>query len=405
VRVTDLAGVTPGQGCVRACPRGTTARCLLAADFEQRSSLLLGDRGDYARLVGRLDGSFDGGSGNDVLIGGSGRVNQFRNGNVFTGGPGNDRMIGGPRDDEFDGGSRRNGADTISGGAEDGYDSLSYADRRNGVRADLNGRRDDGERGEGDRIDGVEDLTGGRGGDRLSGNSATNILNGQAGNDTILGGGGDDAIFGLDGSDFLSGGPGGDWVDAGNGNDTVHVRDGAPDSVQCGDFIGTTGGFDSVYLDGFDFFNPDDPCERVSRSGVTGLVFRGRVTPTTLTVEATNEVTFRVGCPPDAPPRCVGRVSFARRGRLLASTAVTLERSSVSGVDVDDMRTVRLPSDVTEAVQTRGRLSATATISFRDSGGQEIVRQIRVTFVSPSAGFLIGNSFPRAGSNPARARS
>ena len=197
--VTDLAGVTPGRGCVPGRPRPSTARCSLDVDEVRPAVVALGDRGDYARLVGGLSGYFDGGSGDDVLIGGRG----LKWINIFRGGPGNDRMIGGPGDDDFDEDSKRNGADTISGGAQADSgrpfsitDTVSYRDRRNGVTADLNGRPDDGERGERDSIVGVAKLVGGRGSDRLAGDSGHNWLEGGAGADTILGGGGDDTLFG-----------------------------------------------------------------------------------------------------------------------------------------------------------------------------------------------------------------
>ena len=77
-------------------------------------------------------------------------------------------------------------------------DSVYYTDRRRPVRADLDGRRDDGQPGERDMLVGIEHITGGSGRDRLTGNAKDNrlysgngadLLTGRAGNDTLDGDG------------------------------------------------------------------------------------------------------------------------------------------------------------------------------------------------------------------------
>ena len=57
----------------------------------------------------------------------------------------------------------------------------------------------------------VENVTGGKGADRLTGNGSANTLSGGAGNDRLFGGGG---------NDILDDGPGTDYVDGGSGIDT-----------------------------------------------------------------------------------------------------------------------------------------------------------------------------------------
>ena len=117
----------------------------------------LGDLNDHATvrgshaLAGDVGVTFGGGGGNDVLIGG-------RSPDTFTrGGPGNDRMVGGRSYDGFSEGPARSGADLIVGGPHNSSvsDHVSYDGRRGSVRANMNGRRDDGAPGERDKLVGI----------------------------------------------------------------------------------------------------------------------------------------------------------------------------------------------------------------------------------------------------------
>ncbi|MFC7530351.1 calcium-binding protein [Actinoplanes sp. GCM10030250] len=163
-----------------------------------------------------------GGPGNDTLLGYGGNDQLFdgAGNNRLEGGAGNDRLGGGP------------GADILLGGS--GEDTLSYADRTAAVTVDLDGAsRDDGQANERDTVGAdVENLIGGNGSDRLTGNAAANKFNGMAGDDIIRGGAGNDGmeswegrdqLFGEDGDDYLYGGQG-DGVDrldgGGNGSAT-----------------------------------------------------------------------------------------------------------------------------------------------------------------------------------------
>ncbi|MGI8749206.1 MAG: calcium-binding protein [Thermoleophilaceae bacterium] len=116
---------------------------------------------------------------------------------------------------------------------------VSYAGRRHGVHADLEGDADDGGGAEHDRIHdlgrrefGVA-LAGGRGDDRLVGGDHDDELQGLGGDDVLSGGEGDDDLFAdrrtdtdsprtgrRGGSDRLSGGSGADFL-VGNAGDNV----------------------------------------------------------------------------------------------------------------------------------------------------------------------------------------
>lgn len=79
----------------------------------------------------------------------------------------------------------------------------------------------------------IENVSGGSGNDRLTGNDVANEMRGNAGdddisalsgNDLLTGGAGSDSLHGGGGDDALFAGPGdtsGDFMDGGNGNDTV----------------------------------------------------------------------------------------------------------------------------------------------------------------------------------------
>ncbi|MFQ5426054.1 MAG: calcium-binding protein, partial [Gaiellales bacterium] len=163
------------------------------ADYSGRSTPVSVDLADGLPDGGVEDGAGDtlssiegaiGGDADDTLLGSSAP-------NTLSGGPGNDLLNG------------RLGADYLVGGT--GLDTADYSDRSAPVTADLDGAADDGESGEGDRIEtDVESLVGGTGPDVLVGNNGDNILNGGAGDDTL-----DGAL----GADSIVGGPGVDTVE------------------------------------------------------------------------------------------------------------------------------------------------------------------------------------------------
>jgi Ca2+-binding RTX toxin-like protein len=116
--------------------------------------------------------------------------------NVINGGAGNDVLMGGA------------GADTLIGGA--GIDTAIYTWATSAV--DVNLYLNAGSLGEstGDKLSGIENLTGSAYNDALIGNDGNNILDGAYGNDWLSAGGGADTIIGGAGNDTLLGGAGRD---------------------------------------------------------------------------------------------------------------------------------------------------------------------------------------------------
>lgn len=162
--------------------------------------IVLGGTGDDVIVVGNDPSTVTGAGGNDDL----------------TGGEGDDVLDGGPGHDYLDG---RFGSDRLVGGR--GFDFAAYDERSVRVRADLDGAADDGEAGEGDRIEAdVEGLVGGEGSDVLAGNGGKNVIYGGPRDDIISGLGGGDLLIGEDGADALAGGDGGDAFVGGPGADT-----------------------------------------------------------------------------------------------------------------------------------------------------------------------------------------
>ncbi len=153
------------------------------------NDLVYGDAGD--------DRLYDG-SGNDRHWGGAGN-------DTLSDKKGNDRYYGGSGDDVFRVGEAPVQADRFYGGS--GTDTVSYEWSAKAVTADADGKADDGRKGEKDLIGtDVENLTGGRGADKLYGTSGPNRLDGGPGNDQIYGRGGDDLLIGGAGKDYLNGG-------------------------------------------------------------------------------------------------------------------------------------------------------------------------------------------------------
>ncbi|MBO3739504.1 calcium-binding protein [Actinoplanes flavus] len=199
-----------------------------------------GGKGERDTLIG-ID-AIIGGSGNDRLYGTAGA-------DELQGGLGDDTILGYGGDDELIGGSGRNrldgsagndrltadtGADVLLGGP--GEDLVDYFERTKPVTVDLDGATgDDGQAGERDSVGrDVENLRGGHGGDRLTGNAAANKIDGQWGDDVIRVGAGDDAVEGGMGRDQLFGEAGDDYLDVGSGDGSDYV-DGGADGSAVGD--------------------------------------------------------------------------------------------------------------------------------------------------------------------------
>lgn len=117
-------------------------------------------------------------------------------GEVLSGGPGDDRLIGGK-----------------------GFDLVSFASARSGISLDL---AQGVARGQGlDRIGSIENVRGSSLADRLSGDAHANLIAGGPGNDLISGRRGSDTLLGQVGDDRILGGLSGDVVYGGVGDDDL----------------------------------------------------------------------------------------------------------------------------------------------------------------------------------------
>ena len=110
-------------------------------------------------------------------------------------------------------------AETLNG--REGSDTATYFASTAGVKLSLAAGTASGGYAQGDKLLGIEHLTGSSFGDTLWGNGGNNVLAGGAGNDLLSGGAGGDRLVGGAGNDTLDGGSGKDIVNGGVGNDTI----------------------------------------------------------------------------------------------------------------------------------------------------------------------------------------
>ncbi|MES2149175.1 MAG: Ig-like domain-containing protein [Pseudomonadota bacterium] len=164
---------------------------------------LFGGNGDdnFTVALGN-DVNYDGGNGNDKIVGNTGA-------DILSGGNGNDTLDGGAGNDLLSGGS---GNDNLLGG--EGNDSL-------------------------DGGSGNDSLSGGNGNDSLDGGIGDDVLQGGAGVDSLVGNGGNDVLWGGAGNDLLNGGSGGDLFvfSSQSGRDTIVDFNPADDAISTG-YIG-----------------------------------------------------------------------------------------------------------------------------------------------------------------------
>lgn len=285
------AVLVAGSGCKS---EGAIAlRCVFTATASRAVTANLGDGADVLRLglgagVRPVVMVIDGGGGNDTLAGGPGA-------DSIDGGPGDDAIQGGDGNDVFLADS--GGTDTLRGeGGDDVFraksiaPSADLADGGPGVDvADYSARLtpvilktsleatptpDDGAPGEGDDLDAVETLVGGRGADTLEvgppdrlvitpgpPTPAPTPLPNPPPNPSYT-------VRGNDGADVLraqgsvntamDGGAGPDTVRGARGEDVIFSRDGERDAITCGPAL------DSVTPDLRDVPLPAD-CENVDQ--------------------------------------------------------------------------------------------------------------------------------------------
>jgi Ca2+-binding RTX toxin-like protein len=172
---------------------------------------LTGSAGDNLLSGGPGDDKLNGLGGVDRLFGDQDQDQLYGSAGEDTlyGGAGLDRLDGGADPDTLDG---QTGPDTLIGGTGndkltggDGTDTVSYQSVTQPVTVDLDGSAfDDGPESEGDTVAAdVENVFGGKGDDKLTGNGAANEIQGGPGKDTIVGGAGQDSLLGQEGDDTL----------------------------------------------------------------------------------------------------------------------------------------------------------------------------------------------------------
>jgi hypothetical protein len=162
-------------------------------DFSSDTAGVTVRLGGWVGTTGSLPAGFTG-SAKD----GWGDIDVFRNISGIEGSNYNDSIVGDAGSNWLDG---RGGNDTIDGG--DGIDWVEYNQAMQGVVVDLSqGKALDDGQGTGDSAQSaevqqdtllnIENVLGGYGADRITGNAVANVMEGGAGNDTIDGGAGTD---------------------------------------------------------------------------------------------------------------------------------------------------------------------------------------------------------------------
>jgi Ca2+-binding RTX toxin-like protein len=255
--VDNRAPLTAGPGCSGGGPPGTTARCTIHAPRGPEGvpgpfkgiTTVPGTRWVGSMTIDLGDGhnGFEAGSFSEELY------NSFAM--TVTAGDGDDRIVTGGGDDLIDPGAGSDSVHTNEGrdrvlatAAPDGPDvydlgSEYYNPAKFGADEVDYSRRSapvewDGftgvVAGEGDKLNGVENVFGGSGGDVLRGNEFENFLFGGPGNDILVGGLNWDVLMGGEGDDELRGGQDPDVLIGEAGNDSAFGgRD--HDVVKCGD--------------------------------------------------------------------------------------------------------------------------------------------------------------------------
>jgi Ca2+-binding RTX toxin-like protein len=241
---------------------GATANDGIASELDDIKSdvevVTGGTLGDTMTAASGVAVTFNGGPGNDTLIGDTAAdtLNGDAGNDTLRGKDGNDILNGGDGDDTFDEETTTNGGDTFNGGL--GIDTVDYSGRLvSGVVVTMDGTgANDGFTGELDNVKAdVENLKGTAQVDTITGNALANTITGGLGADILNGGAGDDTFFEgavTSGADDISGGTGVDTVDySARGTLVTVILDGSATSGQASEtdtletdmenIIGTTG--------------------------------------------------------------------------------------------------------------------------------------------------------------------
>ncbi|MEJ1157323.1 calcium-binding protein [Prosthecomicrobium sp. N25] len=190
--------------------------------------------------------TFNGGAGNDTVIGGD-----FDD--VLGAGSGRDSLSGGSGNDQFYL-NYDNLADTVEGGSGDDTAYLNYSACSDAIDADFGKPTVTTVLPDGTRVRGIEYLVlaSGSGDDTIFGAEAGNLIFGNAGNDSIRGGEGIDTLLGLEDNDWLNGDSGDDFIDGNTGSDTL-LGGAGDDYLKPDASVGTNIGSDDGvrdYIDG-----------------------------------------------------------------------------------------------------------------------------------------------------------
>ncbi len=272
---------------------------------------LQGDAGnDLLDGHGDID-YLDGGLGDDVMQGGEDHDSLYAGGSINEPGPaGQDILDGGPGNDSLSDEDALDttpeiGLDVLIGGEGSDY-VYSYIGRAEPVTVDLKRTSGQGQAGENDTLEGIENVIGGNGDDMLLGNAEPNYLDGEVGEDVILGGNGGDHILSVASPNApyqnrLAAAYGPDRIYGDRGDDLIDNLATMESDIACG------GGNDHIALQGY--ARDDDPaqsslgplvsrsCEQLSMGGArSGLGVR--IDPSPVRVRRKRLVFnfFRVRC-------------------------------------------------------------------------------------------------------------
>ena len=198
---------------------------------DQAEAITLGNGGQTFTDTGVAETSITGGTGNDIIVGhedGS-NINGLGGNDVLTGGSGEDTLDGGRGEDTLYGGAGNDllyaGYDIGSGDRFDGGDGTdTYSIEGTEVSHfgfDIN--LETGTDQYSNTYANIENVIGGRNGDRITGDGEDNALDGMQGNDILFGGTGADTLTGGAGNDTIDGGDQGDIIYGGAGDDVIEA--------------------------------------------------------------------------------------------------------------------------------------------------------------------------------------
>lgn len=169
-------------------------KAMLADDLAALDMLLF-QAGDFLYTGNIGNDTFTAGNSGDVLGGGGGKdtLNGREGDDTISGGAANDTLDGGAGIDTLDYSYLIGGQNlTLTLGAYDSKTGNVAASSTSGVAGDV------------DSVKNFENVIGGDGNDKLTGNAFGNILQGNSGNDTLIGLGGADVLDGGNGLDTVS---------------------------------------------------------------------------------------------------------------------------------------------------------------------------------------------------------